>query len=261
MPNRLESPIFWARQPLSVNGDVDDLTLSLQRGPEVRGTIRFEGSTPAPTTGRIVLRLESADGPLGRSSSGGLFDVDVANRFSASGMPPGRYFLRVALPPDGWHWRLKDAVSQGRDVSCVPLVLAPDGTVDDLVVTFTDRQTEVNGTVRSQDGAEDGEASVLIFSTDDRFWIDAKSRTVGRRVQSVFSDQHGRYAVVDLPRGEYFIVAVPTVQATSAAGGQDLLHNPNLLRALSSRSTTIRVEYDRPVVQDLTAIAVPGGSR
>jgi hypothetical protein len=258
VPNRLEYSILWAKQPLSVNGDVEDVSLPLWPGPELYGTIRFEGSSPIPTTGRIVLSLESAGGPLGRSTTSGMFDVDAANHFSAIGMLPGRYFLRVALPPDGWRWRLKDAITQGRDVSSLPLLLDAGGTVDDLVVTFTDRQTDVSGTVHNQQGAEDGEASVLVFSTDDQFWMDtASSRSLSRRLRAVLTNQHGRFAVPDLPPGEYFIAAVATPQTTSAAGGQDILSNVGLLRQLSSRSTKIRVEYDRPLTQDLVDIPMP----
>ena len=162
LPNRLEYSVLWATQPLSVNADFDDVSLPLQRGPEVRGTIRFEGSSSAPTTGRILLSLESADGPGARRVTSGMMEVDAANHFSAVGMLPGRYFLRVALFPDGWRWRLKNAIAQGHDIASVPLVLG-SALVDNLVVTFTDRQTDVTGVVRNPQGVEDGEASVLVF--------------------------------------------------------------------------------------------------
>ncbi len=257
LPNRLEYSVLWATQPLSVNADLDDVSLPLQRGPEVRGTIRFEGSSSAPTTGRILLSLESADGPGARRVTSGMMEVDAANHFSAVGMLPGRYFLRVALFPDGWRWRLKDAIAQGHDIASVPLVLG-SALVDNLVVTFTDRQTDVTGVVRNPQGAEDGEASVLVFSTDEQYW--ANTGATGRRLRTVLTDQHGKYGVPDLPPGEYFIAAVSTALATPAAGGPDILHDSTRLRQLSSVATRIHVEYDRPVSQDLTRVAIPSGA-
>jgi hypothetical protein len=60
-------------------------------------------------------------------------------RFSSAELPPGRYYLRLTTPPAGWTF--KSAMSNGRDVSNVPLSL--DRDANGVVLTLTDHPGEL----------------------------------------------------------------------------------------------------------------------
>src|SRR4030095_6790653 len=115
-------------------------------------------------------------------------------------VPPGRYFVRVGGAPQGWTFR--GATLGGRDVTDSPLDI--DGDVSGVVLTFTDRQTQLSGTVTAENGSPDA-ATVIAFPTDPDAWVGYGSAS--RRLRTARVDKTGNYNVGSLPAGEYFVVA------------------------------------------------------
>jgi hypothetical protein len=131
--------------------------------------------------------------------------IDSGGGFRITGLLPGPYRLSTATqavrtPIGGW-W-LKSLVVNGRDLLDSPLELRQD--VDDAVVTFTDRATEITGTLTDARGNGVPEMFVVAFSADRSAWF-----FNSRRVAGVRPDAQGRYAIRNLPPGDYRIVAVP----------------------------------------------------
>jgi hypothetical protein len=131
--------------------------------------------------------------------------IDSGGGFRITGLLPGPYRLSTATqavrtPIGGW-W-LKSLVVNDRDLLDSPLELRQD--VDDAVVTFTDRATEITGTLTDTRGNGVPEMFVVAFSADRSAWF-----FNSRRVAGVRPDAQGRYAIRNLPPGDYRIVAVP----------------------------------------------------
>jgi hypothetical protein len=101
----------------------------------------------------------------------------------------------------------------GIDAADRPFELSAAG-VDDMVVTITDRISELSGTVRESTGQISRSAAVAVFPTDKALW--PTPGLVSRRAQIAAPGRDGRYAIRGLPAGEYFVVAVGGAHADVA---------------------------------------------
>jgi hypothetical protein len=194
------------------DNDTTGVTVTLRRGLRVTGRVEFTGTAakPSPAELRAVrLSMDPADGRLVGYPLSYQAQVDPAGRFYTIGLMAGRYLLRVDSAPRGW--TLKSATVGGRDIADFPLVL-DTSDVDDLVLTFTDRPSSVEGTVRDAQSRADDSASVLIFPTDGA-WIDHGATP--RRFRSMRVSPTGTFATAGLPPGEYYVIAVVDAVATN----------------------------------------------
>ena len=179
-------PVQWSRESVSVaDTNVDGVLATFRRGFRFTGRVVFEGS-PAPIPGSdpwLALSIERADGrAIG-------FDrwvdqdpenlpVDARSTFETGYVPPGRYLLRVPRPPPGW--RLKSAVSAGRDLT--DDVLEVEADVDDLVLTFAETTRLTGRVAGSADAATSG---VVLFPS--------RSRALDEHRRDSSSDSHDRH--------------------------------------------------------------------
>jgi hypothetical protein len=102
---------------------------------------------------------------------------------------------------------LKSVVVDGREIIDTPLDLRSGQRVAGVSLVFTDRLTEVKGTVADQQGAPLTEYTVLAFPTDAAFW-----RPQSRHIMTTRPDQNGAFQIRGLPPGEYFLAAIDPEQ-------------------------------------------------
>jgi hypothetical protein len=74
-------------------------------------------------------------------------------------------------------------------------------------VLFTDRLTEVNGTVTDDHGTPITDYTVLAFPTDASLW-----RPMARQIMTARPDQNGKYQIRGLPPGDYYLAPVDPAQ-------------------------------------------------
>jgi hypothetical protein len=200
-----ETPLF-ATQPISVNGeDVADLSVVLSAGASVAGPLTFlPGQTPPPDPTQIRLSAPSTDqSDFGQQRNA---RVDKDGRFTLDGVSAGSHLIRAAGSMRGWI--LKSVTIGGRDVTDTPVALRSGETLANVVVVFTDRLNEVNGTVTDEGGAAVPDFTVLAFPTDSTLW-----RPQARQIMTARPDQTGQYRIRGLPPGEYYLATVdPTEQ-------------------------------------------------
>jgi hypothetical protein len=207
-------PTLWASQPISVGtADVPDLVVTLRTGFRASGTVAFDDAAPQPSPDvvrRIVAAFESADGrpSAGMTVNRGL--VDGAGQLSSYELVPGRYYLRIVVPPPGW--TLKSAMLEGRDISNVPVTV--DRALRGVVITFTNHPGELSGRVQTATGAADATASVLVFPADSALWVDYGISP--RRLRIMRADREGAFQFAGLPAGDYFVAAIPDESAGEA---------------------------------------------
>ncbi len=233
-------PSMYATTPVVVGRrDIGGLTVPLQAGPRVSGRLDFDGTAPRPTPEeleRIAVGLESAVTGGGSGLPSGR--ADRSGAFTTYSVPAGRYLMRVSGIPRGWTFRA--ATYNGRDVSEAALDLeGADAT--GVVISFTDRPTELSGTVHASDGRSDADATVLIFPSDPQAWTSLAQQ---RRFRTLRTTKMGGFTTAGLPAGSYYAVAVPD----EAIG--DWLE-PTVLEALARGATEIRLDDGEKKSQDL----------
>jgi protocatechuate 3,4-dioxygenase beta subunit len=197
---------LWAQQEIASDGQTPlHVRLSLEPGARVSGRMRFNGASPNPTAVASLQSTPWIAPPLTVSARAAGDRGELS--FTIDSVPPGRYWLDGALPATARPtWMLTRVTAGGRDIFDEAIDLSPGEELDDVVLTFSDRAsaTEVTGTVTDAAGRPVGEALLVLFSTDARYW-----RFESHHVRTALSDFHGRFAVVGLPPGDYRAALVP----------------------------------------------------
>lgn len=192
----------FAVQPLVVTeGDVSDLTVVLEPGARISGTVAFQTtqSPTVPDVGSVRITAPAVDfAGLGPDQ---VARVDREGRFSLDGVAAGAHWIRAQGLPRGWV--LKSVTVGGRDVIDTPFELRSGQELTDVSLAFTDRLTEVNGAITDGRGQPLTEYTILAFPTDATLW-----RPQARQIMTARPDQNGKYQMRGLPAGEYYVAAV-----------------------------------------------------
>lgn len=203
---------LWAVLDVSpALGNAPNVTVHTEPAGSVSGRVVFDGSAPRPdcrkTSCRPVLLSRAAQAG-GVAFAGDLTGVmDPAGPVVFTGVPPGTYTIALGAPMTGW--TMESAVIDGREVMDLPVDVEPRQDLSGLVVTFTDRQTELTGSTPVGGTALPADAvSVVVFPTDRRQWIPG-----ARRVRVTRPDTSGQYRVAGLPPGDYLVAVVPNFDA------------------------------------------------
>jgi uncharacterized protein (DUF2141 family) len=234
---------LWAATELSVDGnDVSNVMLDLQPGLTVSGRIQFDTVDPqsAPDPSRFRVNLGAAADQVTFGSAPGTVDMNGA--FTIMGVTPGRYSVSASVPglvPNASTWTLTSSIVAGRDTLDVPMEVRPGQHVDGVVLTFTDRPSELTGLVQDASGQPATDYSIIVFAADRAFWT-AQSR----RIKSARPDQEGKYTLRNLPAGDYLLVAVIDVE-------QDEWFDPSYLQRVAPSAIRITIGDGEKKVQDL----------
>jgi protocatechuate 3,4-dioxygenase beta subunit len=218
-PEELAAPLLWARVPLTVNGeDISGAALALQPAPRISGRITFDAvaaTPPEKLDGRVELTpLSQEDLAVARPSGGGVgvvgpriptvsAPVDDDGTFTFRGVMPGTYVADASVPAARGWW-LRSAMLDGRDLLDAPLAIAGgESDMTGLVLTFTDRHTEVTGRLQTPAGTPAPDYYVVVFTTDRTMW-----RSDGRRLAFARPGSDGTFVIRDLPAGDYCLAAL-----------------------------------------------------
>jgi protocatechuate 3,4-dioxygenase beta subunit len=226
---------MWAALPLTIDGhDIDGLTIQLELGKVMTGRVVFDGATTPPESVSVLLA-----GP--RLGANALSRRGMANpAFSIDGIVPGAYRVSLAGVRG---WIVKSAIVDGRDAADLPVEIASDKS--DVVITLTDRLTELSGILQTPAGAPASSYFVIVFPKDPAYWFSGSRRIVGLRPST-----DGRFATTptsSLPPGDYLIAAV-----TDVASGE--WFNPELLKTLATSAVPITFADGEKKRQDLRVL-------
>ena len=204
LPDAPDEPTLWAEMPVSVvRGDVSGLTVTLRTGVRVSGQVVFDGAAPPPTPEqlqRMVITLRPAGGRSGPQPMPTRLNDE--HRFTTGQFRPGRYILAIPAPAP---WTLESVMVEGRDITGHPLEL-PDGDLDQVVVTLTDRPASLSGSVRGTGTNPPAGATVAVFPSDVQDWV--ARGMADARAHSAIVGENGAFAIPNLLAGDYLAVAI-----------------------------------------------------
>jgi hypothetical protein len=243
--------LLWATADVTVAGaDVSSLALSLRPAMRVSGRVVFDGVSTAPPADfrslsvNLVTTASAGRVVYGMFTTVGLTlvpptQVRADGTFESPGLLPGGYRVS-SVPPSGW--RLRSAVLDGRDVLDVPLDIDSDRDRSGLVLTYTDRRTELTGMLQAATGAPASDYFVIVFPADRGLW-----RPDSRRVQIARPGTDGRYSIRDLPAGEYLLAALTDVDPSD-------LEDPAFFEPLAAAAVKIKLAEGETTRQDVRLV-------
>lgn len=208
--------------------DIEGLTLVADSGGTISGQVVTDdgAAPPSPGSGALRVRADTVSGefgsfgvPLGEDN--GLVGSD--SRFTLRGVL-GPSVIRVTNLPRGWVIKAIDA--DDRDFALAPVDIRGGATLDVRVVV-TNKFPAVSGRITDDRGAP-SEGVVLLVPTDTSRWFDADV------LRSTRPDQSGLYRLESVRPGEYFAVALESVE-----GWQ--VKDPEFLEGVRADGTTVSV--------------------
>jgi len=211
------------------------MALALQPGKTISGVIRYDGTSPASGSQRPSIQLVTAPSsqqiPLVGAPPA---EIAADGRFTIPGVTPGRYTFRANRGGT-----IKSATSAGEDILDFPLDVSGDRDIGDLVVTLTDKVTELSGTLSDATGNPALDYVVLLTPKDQRYWIPG-----GRRILTTRPDSRGHYSFSNPPPGDYLIAALTDLEP----GAQ---YDPDFLKTLVGASMAISISEGGRQTQDI----------
>jgi Carboxypeptidase regulatory-like domain len=237
---------LWATADVTVDGrNVTNVVLTLQPGMSFTGRVAFEGALPIPqdlSRVRVTLAPIQTPGITGTVSMPAAAMVDNDGRFTIASVTPGRYRVSAGAP-GGWY--LGSVAIDAQEALDFPLDVRPNQSVSNAIVTFTDKQTELTGTVVNDRSQPVVDYSLIIYPADKRF-VTAFSR----RIQTTRPATDGRFSFRNLPAGEYRLVPVLDPEPGSWL-------DPAFLEQLDSGAT--RISLSEGEKKDQTVRVPTGG--
>ena len=223
-PGQPARPVYWGQATIRVNGqDVDGVAITMSPASTMTGRLVFEGKTPPPANLETI-RLQFltprslAAGTVGvYAGPNALFLAEVAanGSFRIGGLQPDRYLAGASWPnmraADGTTgWWLSSVRVGDRDFGVEPIDVPVSTNVNDVVVTFRDRIGSIEGTLTDAAGKPAPEYFVMAFPVNRAEW------TLRRGVAPVRPGTDGRYKLVGLQPGDYYVVVVTSVTVADA---------------------------------------------
>jgi hypothetical protein len=189
--------------PITVAGeDVSEVTVVVTPGATLAGAIAFQGTPsgqPDPTQVRVIAQaVDPASGATVNTR------VGKDGRFTLTGIPIGPVWIRAQAPRG---WAVKSVIVDGHETIDSPLEVRSGQRLAGASLVFSDRQTELNGTLTDTQGRPLTEFTILAFPTDPALW-----RPQARQILTARPDQNGRFQIRGLPAGEYFLAPIDPLQ-------------------------------------------------
>ena len=222
------SQLEFASMPVSVSGgDIDNLTIVTSPGVTVSGRVAYQGQG-APKTAQsmqvVAVPPSGGSSPIGmllnaKALGGGRVGQD--STFELRGIA-GPQMLRMQGVPAGW--MLKSITLDGTDITDGVYDFKPGINVTGMVVTITDRVTDLTGAVRDPRGQPVTDYVLVAFSEDTKLW-----GPQSRYVQTTRPNQNGTFSIKGLPPGRYLAAVVPALE-------NGLQNDPAVLEQLRPRA-------------------------
>jgi hypothetical protein len=213
---------------------LDDVEVSLLTTFRAMRHIVLEQSSGTKPPPLLDIYFSRTDGGEGASSG-----MEPGPQ-EATGFYPGEYIVKASENALEGRWFVASITSGGADLTASPLdVTGPN--IKDIVITFTDAPSRVDGTVTGAAGQRVDDATVVAFPIDARFWPRAHQSLMRFPLDRAIG---GKYRFPHLIPGEYFLVAVDEREMGAWP-------SETMLRTLATRATPVRVQAGKALTVPL----------
>jgi len=243
---------IYGRAEVDVNeGGTGQVSISLAPGATMSGAIALDqAGTSAPDFAKFtvqVLYTEPVSITINNNTAIGNqfmglrstpFQTDGSWRLR--GVPPGAFTLfPFVQAPLTTTWWLRSAMLNGRDLLDGPFDVQAGQDLSGIVFTFTDRHSELSGTLTTAAGRAATDYFIIVCPTDPKLWTPGS-----RRVKSLRPASDGSFSVKDLPAGDYVIAAL-----TDVAPGE--WNDPAWLAAVAPAGAPVKITDGGKTIQNL----------
>lgn len=208
-----EEHIFAAAE-VSVRRDIDDLEIRLESPVDLTGTVTLSDGSPLPDDTTMLVRLNSVDGTPGAAAKNEKGVLKFKN------VTPGRFRINAGATRTG-RFYVAAVMTGTTDVTSQTVFL---NAASPPIRVILKAGSTISGTVEKCEGAE-----VMLVPQNpapgDTGWL----RECGAG---------GSFEFAGLAPGEYYAVAVMSIDLRSLQGFSDLEH----LRVLVRDATAVRVD-------------------
>lgn len=238
---------LFAFTTVEVSGvDVTGVQLTLQPPLSFAGRLTAAGTTTVPALAGHRIQVRS----LSRASDGAaqVSATTPTGEFTVTGLVPGRYVIGNApffgASTASVTWGLESVMVDGKDVTDLPVTIAPEAMPKEVVVTLGDRWQELSGRVADAAGNGVSDYTVMVFPVNEEYWLSGS-----RRIVTAQPGTDGRFSLGGpgpalLPAGEYYLAAVTDVS-------KDEQYDPAFLQSLISSSVRITLAPGEKRTQNL----------
>jgi protocatechuate 3,4-dioxygenase beta subunit len=237
---RANAERLWAMLEVGVDGrDLENLVLTLQPGMTISGRVAFEGTSTVPadlTRLRVSAAPADVSGVMREIAASVQGRVDANGRFTLAGIVPGRYRI-TASGAQGWTHA--SSMVSGQETLDFPLEVKASQNVSGVMVTFTDQQAELTGTITNDQGQPAPDYTIILYAADREFWSPGS-----RRIFSQRPGTDGRFTFRNMPAGDYKIAPVLDPEPGT-------WFDPAFLQQLDSAALRIPVAAGDKKVQNL----------
>ena len=219
-------------------GHVSGVNVQMLPGVSVSGRVVTDPGSASPLIrGRAM--LVAPPSPMASSLAVQPVDLNKDGTFKFDVVGPGAYTL-VVLPSGLDTHMIKSMVHDGRDLLTALLDVSDRQPIDGIVVTLTDRLTEISGLLLDQARNPAPDFHILVFPADRRLWSLGRDRLR----PGVRPDPSGRYRITGLPPGDYLLAAVTELQPYDFA-------DPAFLELLLPGTVKVSLAEGEKKVQDV----------
>jgi protocatechuate 3,4-dioxygenase beta subunit len=201
----------FASIPIKVGSeDIVGLSVTMRRYGALQGRIAFDSGTPADVRPNAVPLIAESTFSINRARATARDDWT----FEITQLNETR-LVRLDSSSSGWY--LKSITYGGRDVTDAPFDFSEGGLIQGVLVTLTQKRTEVTGRVIGRDGRPAAAYAVVVFAENRERWVPQS-----RFVAAGRPNQRGDFSVMGLPPGRYLAAAVEYLE-NGAEADPDLL--------------------------------------
>jgi hypothetical protein len=228
-PERGNDPAQEGQVTFNVAGaDVEGLSLVAGAGGTVRGEVVTDDGAPLPP-GFDRMQVRPPFNPNARMM------VSVLHPDNGRVQSDGSFEVRgvltdtvLSIGPLTGEWTLKAIEVEGHDIADLSLPIEHGKTLSGVRVVLTNRPTIIRGVLRDE-RQNPAEGTVIVFAEDSAKW-----REGSRTLRATRPDQRGLFTFKGLPAGDYFLVALDSVQ-------EDQWYDPEFLEGLKSRARRVGI--------------------
>jgi hypothetical protein len=200
-----------ASVPITAGGqDITDLVITTTRGKTISGEVTIDGA-PA---GLKFLRVNASSPDPGGPQPTRIYDdmqgtVDENGRFQIRGLSGRAIFNAFPAVPGGGPPALflKSVTIDGENFTDIPFDFSNARDDTKIQIVMTDKQTTLSGTVKDARGEQVIDYTAVMFPAQLKEGVMA-----ARYTRAVRPDQQGRFQARGLPPGDYFAVAVESLE-------------------------------------------------